>query len=162
MKPMITGAASAVALSAALVEPGALAVQFVATSTAEAAVVSRIEVSGNQRVDADTIRNYITIKPGKAFSSSDIDSAVKALFGTGLFSDVQINQVGSTLVAGDGGAVEAARDVLAGDARCRRRIGQGCLQAHRPRRCDSDHPGHAAWRQPRSGDRPKNRLKFAT
>jgi len=91
-------AASAVALSAALVVPGALAVQFVATSAAEAAVVSRIEVTGNQRVDADTIRNYITIKPGKAFSSSDIDDAVKALFGTGLFSDVQINQVGSSLV----------------------------------------------------------------
>ncbi|AZN99781.1 outer membrane protein assembly factor BamA [Mesorhizobium sp. M9A.F.Ca.ET.002.03.1.2] len=91
-------AASAVALSAALVVPGALAVQFVATSAAEAAVVSRVEVSGNQRVDADTIRNYVTIKPGKAFSSSDVDDAVKALFGTGLFSDVQINQVGSTLV----------------------------------------------------------------
>ncbi len=91
-------AASAVALSAALVVPGAVAVQFVATSAAEAAVVSRVEVSGNQRVDADTIRNYVTIKPGKAFSSADIDEAVKALFGTGLFSDVQINQVGSTLV----------------------------------------------------------------
>ncbi|RWB29825.1 outer membrane protein assembly factor BamA [Mesorhizobium sp.] len=91
-------AASAVALSAALVVPGALAVQFVATSAAEAAVVSRVEVSGNQRVDAETIRNYVTIKPGKPFSSSDIDDAVKALFGTGLFSDVQINQVGSSLV----------------------------------------------------------------
>lgn len=91
-------AASAVALSAALVVPGALTVQFVATSAAEAAVVSRVEVSGNQRVDADTIRNYVTIKPGKPFSSSDIDDAVKALFGTGLFSDVQINQVGSSLV----------------------------------------------------------------
>lgn len=91
-------AASAVALSAALVVPGALAVQFVATSAAEAAVVSRVEVSGNQRVDAETIRNYVTIKPGRPFSSADIDEAVKALFGTGLFSDVQINQVGSTLV----------------------------------------------------------------
>lgn len=91
-------AASAAALSAALVLPGALAVQFVATSAAEAAVVSRVEVTGNQRVDAETIRNYITIKPGKPFSSADIDGAVKALFGTGLFSDVQINQVGSTLV----------------------------------------------------------------
>ncbi|MER8825434.1 outer membrane protein assembly factor BamA [Mesorhizobium sp. M0938] len=91
-------AASAVAMSAALVVPGALAVQFVATSAVEAAVVSRVEVSGNQRVDADTIRNYVTIKPGKVFSSADIDDAVKALFGTGLFSDVQINQVGSSLV----------------------------------------------------------------
>ncbi|TPJ72500.1 outer membrane protein assembly factor BamA [Mesorhizobium sp. B2-7-1] len=91
-------AASAAALSAALVVPGALAVQFAAMSVAEAAVISRVEVSGNQRVDAETIRNYISIKPGKPFSSSDIDEAVKALFGTGLFSDVQINQVGSSLV----------------------------------------------------------------
>lgn len=91
-------AASAAALSAALVLPGALAVQLAATSVAEAAVISRVEVSGNQRVDAETIRNYISIKPGKPFSSSDIDDAVKALFGTGLFSDVQINQVGSSLV----------------------------------------------------------------
>ncbi|MGB3831770.1 MAG: outer membrane protein assembly factor BamA [Mesorhizobium sp.] len=91
-------AASAAALSAAAVVPGALAVQFVAVSTAEAAVVSRIDVQGNQRIDAETIRNYVQIKPGRAFSSADIDAAVKALFGTGLFSDVQINQVGSALV----------------------------------------------------------------
>jgi outer membrane protein insertion porin family len=91
-------AASAVALSAALIVPATLAVQLAATSAAEAAVVSRIEVHGNQRVDAATIRNYIPIKPGKSFSSGEIDEAVKALFGTGMFSDVQINQVGSTLV----------------------------------------------------------------
>lgn len=91
-------AASAVALSAALAVPGAVVAQFVAVSAAEAAVVNRVEVRGNQRVDADTVRNYITIKPGKSFTSVDIDEAVKSLFGSGLFSDVQINQVGSTLV----------------------------------------------------------------
>jgi outer membrane protein insertion porin family len=91
-------AASAVALSAALAIPGAVAVQFVAVSAAQAAVVNRVEVRGNQRVDADTVRNYISIKPGKSFSNTDIDDAVKALFGSGLFSDVRINQVGSTLV----------------------------------------------------------------
>lgn len=91
-------AASAVALSAALAVPAAVTVQFVAVSAAEAAVVNRVEVRGNQRVDADTVRNYITIKPGKSFSNTDIDDAVKALFGSGLFSDVRINQVGSTLV----------------------------------------------------------------
>jgi outer membrane protein insertion porin family len=91
-------AASAVALSAALVMPGAIAVQFAAVSVANAAVVSSVKVSGNQRIDADTIRNYVGIKPGKAFSSADVDEAVKTLFGTGLFSDVQVNQVGSSLV----------------------------------------------------------------
>lgn len=91
-------AASAAALSAALVMTGALSVQLAAVSTASAAVVRNVVVTGNQRVDAETIRNYVAIKPGKAFSSADIDEAVKALFGTGLFSDVQINQSGSSLV----------------------------------------------------------------
>ncbi|KQZ16709.1 outer membrane protein assembly factor BamA [Mesorhizobium sp. Root552] len=91
-------AASAAALSAALVVPGAIVVEMASISAAEAAVVSRVEVRGNSRIDADTIRNNISIKPGKAFSSADIDEAVKALFGMGLFSDVQITQSGSALV----------------------------------------------------------------
>ncbi len=91
-------AASAVALSAAWLTPSVAVVQFVSVSAAQAAVVSRIEVRGNQRVDDETIRNTIAISPGQNFSSDDIDEAVKRLFGTGLFSDVRINQQGSTLV----------------------------------------------------------------
>jgi outer membrane protein insertion porin family len=91
-------AASAVAVSAALAVPGAAVLQFASVSMAEAAVVSSIDVRGNQRVDAETIRNYLSISPGRSFSNADIDEAVKRLFGTGLFSDVRINQVGSTLV----------------------------------------------------------------
>jgi outer membrane protein insertion porin family len=91
-------AASAVALSAALAFPGALAIQFVSVSVAEAAVVRSIDVQGNQRVDDETIRSYVGIAPGQSFSNNDIDEAVKRLFGTGMFSDVRINQVGSTLV----------------------------------------------------------------
>src|SRR5262245_44016594 len=91
-------AVSAVAFSTALVVPGALVVQFAALSVAQAAVVSRIEVRGNQRVDDATIRSYIGITPGKSFSNTDIDEAVKRLFATGMFADVRINQVGSTLV----------------------------------------------------------------
>lgn len=91
-------AASAAALSAALVVPGAFTVQLMSVSAAEAAVVSRIEVRGNSRIDADTVRNQIGIKPGRAFSSADVDNAVKTLFATGMFSDVRINQVGSSLV----------------------------------------------------------------
>ncbi len=72
--------------------------QLAVVSAAQAAVVSSIEVRGNQRVDAETVRNYLPIKPGKSFSGADIDNAVKTLFGTGLFSDVKVNQVGSTLV----------------------------------------------------------------
>jgi outer membrane protein insertion porin family len=91
-------AVSAVALSAGLVVSGAAAVQFAAVAVAEAAVVSRIEVRGNKRVDAETIRSYVGITPGKQFSGADIDEAVKRLFATGLFSDVRVNQAGGTLI----------------------------------------------------------------
>ena len=91
-------AASAVALSAALVVPASFAVQFASVSIAEAAVVRSIDVQGNQRVDDETVRSYLGITPGKSFSNVDIDEAVKRLFATGMFSDVRINQVGSTLV----------------------------------------------------------------
>ncbi len=53
---------------------------------------------GIKRVDAETIRSYLGITPGQSFSNADIDEAVKRLFGTGMFSDVRINQSGSTLV----------------------------------------------------------------
>ena len=65
---------------------------------AEAAVVSSISVRGNQRVDADTIRSYVTVKPGRNYSSFDTDESLRQLFGTGLFSDVRITRSGSTLV----------------------------------------------------------------
>jgi len=68
------------------------------SSEASAAVAQRIEVRGNTRMDSDTVISYITIKPGKSYSSSDIDNSVKLLFGTGLFSDVSIYRSGSTLV----------------------------------------------------------------
>ena len=68
------------------------------TTISEAAVVRSISVSGNQRVDADTIRSYVSIKPGKSFSSFDIDESLKQLFSTGLFSDVQVFQSGRTLI----------------------------------------------------------------
>ncbi len=92
------GAASAVALSAGFVASGQLAVQLAAVTAAQAAVVSNISVSGNQRVDEQTIRSYVGIQPGRSFSPADIDQAVKNLFGTGLFSDVRVTQRGSTLV----------------------------------------------------------------
>ena len=39
-----------------------------------------------------------TSRRARSFSNADIDEAVKRLFATGLFSDVRINQSGSTLV----------------------------------------------------------------
>ncbi len=65
---------------------------------AQAAVVNRIDVRGTARMDAETVKTYLTIEPGKPFTNQDIDDFVKALFATGLFTDVSISQAGSTLI----------------------------------------------------------------
>jgi outer membrane protein insertion porin family len=94
----IMSAVAAVAMSVGVVFSGAIAIQFATVTTVHAAVVSNIEVRGNQRVDDETIRSYVGIEPGESFSGADIDEAVKRLFATGLFADVRITQVGGTLV----------------------------------------------------------------
>ena len=68
------------------------------SSQAEAAVVNRIVVEGNQRVDAATVTAYVLVQPGRSFSAAEVDESLKALFETGLFADVTINQVGGDLV----------------------------------------------------------------
>src|SRR5688572_29533156 len=67
-------------------------------SRAEAAVVSRIDVEGNQRVDAETVRAYVLVQPGVSFSDFEVNESLKALFETGLFADVSIEQRGNALV----------------------------------------------------------------
>jgi len=58
-----------------------------------------IVVQGNRRVDADTIRSYFNLKPGESLTSAKIDDGLKALYATGLFSDVRVsNQGGRTVV----------------------------------------------------------------
>ncbi len=66
-------------------------------SQSRAATVSGISVVGNQRVDAETIGAYLRVQPGRNFTDADIDASLKALFETGLFFKVDIQQRGRTL-----------------------------------------------------------------
>ena len=67
-------------------------------SSVQAQTVSSIVVEGNQRVENDTVLSYVNISPGDVATVDDIDESVKALFQTGLFSDVQITRRGGTLI----------------------------------------------------------------
>jgi len=68
------------------------------TGGAHAQTVSRIAVEGNQRIDPETVQAYMQIQPGDAYDPQLVDQSLKALFQTGLFSDVQINRRGNVLV----------------------------------------------------------------
>ncbi len=69
-----------------------------ATTAHAQGVVKNIEVVGNKRVEPETVRSYLQLSPGDEYDSYKVDQSLKALFATGLFADVQIEQNGSTLV----------------------------------------------------------------
>ncbi len=73
-------------------------VPFLGVGVAEAAVVNNIVVNGATRIEDETVRDYLTIRPGRTFSAIDIDESLTTLYATGLFADVSIEQQGNTLV----------------------------------------------------------------
>jgi outer membrane protein insertion porin family len=66
--------------------------------SAFAQTVSRVIVEGNQRVEVETVLSYMQISAGDFFDEEKIDESVKALFQTGLFSDVQVFRRGGNVV----------------------------------------------------------------
>src|SRR5262245_20872478 len=68
------------------------------TPIAQAQTVARIIVEGNQRIEPETVTSYMQISAGDPFDPEKIDESLKALFQTGLFSDVRIFRRGNDLV----------------------------------------------------------------
>jgi len=62
------------------------------------AVFSRIDVAGNQRIEADTIRVFAGIEPGQPVTPEQLNLAVRNLFDSGLFEDVQVMPEAGRLV----------------------------------------------------------------
>ena len=62
------------------------------------ASASSIVVEGNRRVEADTIRSYFKLAPGERLDAAKVDSALKALYASGLFQDIHIGHSGNRLI----------------------------------------------------------------
>src|SRR6202035_4781961 len=77
-----------------------LAASLGAAEPARAQSVSQIVVEGNRRVEAETIRSYFRSAGGNSerLDAASIDAGLKALYATGLFQDVKINQAGGRVV----------------------------------------------------------------
>ncbi len=71
---------------------------YAVVSSATAATNDNIVIQGAQRVERETILSYLPFTRGQPLNSATIDEAIKALFQTGLFSDVSISQRGPTVV----------------------------------------------------------------
>jgi outer membrane protein insertion porin family len=63
-----------------------------------AARITQIVVQGNERVENESIFSYLQLQQGGEYNNDAADDSVRALFQTGLFSDVSINQEGGRVV----------------------------------------------------------------
>ncbi len=80
-----------------------LATVLVAASPAQAqntvqGYVTAVEVEGNQRIEADSVRAYMTLTVGDLLTNEAINRSLKALYGTGLFADVTIRRSGQAVI----------------------------------------------------------------
>jgi outer membrane protein insertion porin family len=76
---------------------GALLIAAVTLFSASAFAAETIEVEGNRRIDAETVRSYFPAAPGGRYDEAARDAALKALVATGLFDKVTIERVGERL-----------------------------------------------------------------
>ncbi len=60
--------------------------------------VEAIRVEGAKRIEVDTVKSHLTITAGNALAHDTLRNSIKALYDTGFFKDVSIDQQGSTLV----------------------------------------------------------------
>ena len=61
-------------------------------------VIREIQIEGNQRIEATTVRSYLAVAVGDPFDPAELDRSLKNLFATGLFADAALRREGDTLV----------------------------------------------------------------
>jgi outer membrane protein insertion porin family len=75
-----------------------LAAALPAAAQPRPGTVQAIDVVGNQRIEADTIRSFVLFRPGDAFDDDRLDRSLRTIFGSGLFRDARIARVGDRIV----------------------------------------------------------------
>ncbi|MFQ5984385.1 MAG: outer membrane protein assembly factor BamA, partial [Alphaproteobacteria bacterium] len=69
-------------------------------ASAQLPTIEEIRVEGNQRIEAETVRSHVRreLREGDFFDPQQIDRALKSLFATNLFADVNMRREGNVLV----------------------------------------------------------------
>lgn len=57
-------------------------------------VIQSVNVSGSERLEPDTVRSYVKLVPGEPYNREALDQALKDLYETELFADVQVRDDG--------------------------------------------------------------------
>ncbi len=61
-------------------------------------VLTGVRIEGNQRIEPETVKSYLRLREGDPYDPAKVNDSLKALFATGLFSDVTLRREGSVLV----------------------------------------------------------------
>ncbi len=77
---------------------GVTAMTVSSTAAHAQGVIRNIQVEGNGRVEPETVRSYLQFSIGDNYDPGQVDKSVRALFATGLFSNVHIDKVGNTVI----------------------------------------------------------------
>lgn len=64
----------------------------------ETPIIREIVVEGTQRIEPETVRSYLLVRPGDHFDAARIDRSLKSLYATGLFADVAITSEGDVII----------------------------------------------------------------
>lgn len=94
---IVFGVARRLALAIALLFAVVPTIAAIA-QTSSGDVIQEIRVDGTERVDPDTVRSYLQVQPGEPYDATKLDASLKALYATGLFSDVTMQRQGDALV----------------------------------------------------------------
>jgi outer membrane protein insertion porin family len=77
--------------------PRAAAPRAAVPPVAPAGIVRGVDVEGNQRIEADTVRSYMLLQAGDPFDADRLDRSLRTLFSTGLFRDVTVTRNGDRI-----------------------------------------------------------------
>ena len=80
------------------VAAAAIAVHGLVAHAAAPFVVKDIKINGLQQVEPATVFAYLPIKQGDTFTDEKASEAIRALYATGFFNDVQISTEGDTVI----------------------------------------------------------------
>lgn len=83
-------AAAALLLSSALTVAAVPVAAQTAAKPEGGGIIKTIAVTGSQRLEPDTVRSYVKLRPGIPYTLESLDAAVRDLFETELFADAQI------------------------------------------------------------------------
>lgn len=77
---------------------GSLSIIFFFALPAQAFTVNRIEIDGLQGISRDTVLSYLPVSTGQSFQSYQSSAVINALYATGFFSDVTLEEQANALI----------------------------------------------------------------